>query len=133
MVGPELLHLTQQHAGGCIYVFRYQASIPGPYRLSLKLLRTNFSAVDEVWWCVARPASPFTCQCHQCSMPFRFLLDAWMHESEVEHAAARVVRGAALVIPRRCTIRRATPRCTSMMCSAPRRGSSSGRRWARRL
>jgi hypothetical protein len=43
-----MLAITQQHVGGCVYAFPYEVSLPGAFRMTVKLIRSNYSAVDEV-------------------------------------------------------------------------------------
>ena len=59
LMGPELLSLRQEHLGGCAYAFPFEVTLPGPFRLSVQLLRANFSALDEVSFSSAHPTMHF--------------------------------------------------------------------------
>ena len=59
LMGPELLALRQEHLGGCAYAFPFEVTLAGPFRLTVQLLRSNFSALDEVSFSSAHPTMHF--------------------------------------------------------------------------
>ena len=59
LVGPELLALTQQHMGRCVYIFPFEVSLAGRYQLTLKLTRSNYTALDEVNFASSHPTMHF--------------------------------------------------------------------------
>ena len=76
LVGPELLALHQKHLGSCTYAFYFNVSVPGPYRLTVTVLRSNYSALDEVCRQIhtRTHTHTHTCGAYVCSDIYRLMV-----------------------------------------------------------
>lgn len=120
--GAEFLRLRGVHVGGCRYIFSYEVSLPGAYRIFALALRSDWQALNETG--ATTLAAPDRGPAHELSRFPPYTLDNILGEKHIVFlgglegpegaSVADEARAAAVADAQECAGENALPTCDAV-------------------